>query len=136
MIARFAVFATLLALLVPTCWGEDWLYTVRPGDELWNVAAKYCGSANFATRLAAHNKLDDPKLVRPGTRIKIPIEWLVRQPADATVVSALGTAYLYAPQREPVEVGQKVSMGHSIETADGSVAVQFADESLLMIAPE
>ena len=133
---RQLVFATLLALLVPAGWAQDWTYTIRPGDELWNIAAKYCGSAKFAARLAAHNKLDDPKQVRAGTRINIPIDWLVRQPAQARVVSAYGTAHLYAPEQRPAEVGQQVGMGHSIETAEGSVAVQFADDSLLMIAPE
>ncbi|MDH3641162.1 MAG: FecR domain-containing protein [Gammaproteobacteria bacterium] len=115
-------------------WSEEWLYTVRPGDELWNLAAKYCGSAKYTDRLADHNNLGAGQLIRPGSRIRFPIEWLVRGPAHAEVISVFGAAYL-TPGRMPLEVGNRIDMGQSVETAEGSAAVRFADESVLMIAP-
>ena len=59
---------------------EDWFYTLRPGDDLWQIALRYCGSGNQATAIAAHNGLQNPTQLRAGQRIAIPVAWLAFAP--------------------------------------------------------
>lgn len=109
----------------------DWTYGVRPGDDLWRLAAKYCGSTSFAMRIARHNGLSSPKALQAGTRLNIPVDWLVRQPADVTVLSISGTVRL--DNGQPLATGDRVQMGQSVVTDDGFAVVQFADGSQLEI---
>ena len=114
----------------------EWSYTVRPGDEIWNIASKYCGSASYAERIIEFNQLANERLIRPGSRLRIPIDWLVRQPATAEIVSVRGVAALLTPEPEPARVGQQVEMGHRLKTEDGTAVVEFADGSSLAVAAE
>lgn len=116
-------------------WAEDWVYTIRPGDELWSLAAKYCGSSSFADDLAAHNQLEDPTAIRAGSRLRIPVAWLVRAPANAVLVDRIGDVELVtANGASAAEVGVEVHMGMRLRTADGSASVRFADGSTLRVA--
>ncbi len=114
----------------------EWTYTVRPGDEIWNIASRYCGSASFAERIIEFNRLEDERLLRPGTRLRIPVKWLVRQPATAEVLNVRGTARLLTPDPEPATPGRQIEMGHRLVTADGAVLVGFADGSSLRVAAD
>ena len=64
-----------LALLLLGCsaflpvHADDWLYTIRPGDELWSIAQTYCGSARAAEEIARHNGIADATRIRAGERI-------------------------------------------------------------------
>lgn len=116
---------------------EDWVYTIRPGDELWSLAAKYCGSANYADELATHNSIADAAEIRPGSRLRIPVDWLVRAPAHAVVVDVEGDVALVAEEGDlALAVGSLVHMGVIIRTRQGSAAVRFADGSILRVAPD
>lgn len=130
-VARAAVI-WLLSIPVPAL-AADWTYTVRPGDEIWNIASRYCGSASYAEKIIEFNKLDDERRIRPGDRLRIPIDWLVRQPATASVLSVRGTAHLLTPAVEPAQVGREIEMGHRLRTGEGSAVVGFADGSSLRI---
>lgn len=132
---RRCVRLTLLALLLaPGAHAADWFYTVRPGDELWNVAARYCGSASYAPRIAAENGLADAASIQPGARLRIPVEWLVRQPATAEVTAVRGDAFLLVPTERPAEAGAAVEMGQRLRTDEGAAVVTFADGSTLQIS--
>lgn len=113
--------------------GPDWRYTVRPGDELWGIAARFCGSSSYAQRLAAHNALTRPEALRAGTALRIPVAWLVRQPAAVLVRAVSGTAQDGAGQ--PLAIGDRIAMGARIRTGDGFAVVAFADGSTLEIGP-
>jgi hypothetical protein len=115
---------------------EDWQYTIRPGDEIWNLARKYCGSTTFADRIIEHNGIANERGLRPGDRLRIPVEWLVKQPAAAEIVKVRGQASLFVPEPRPAEVGGVISMGHRLATTDGSAVVRFADESTLTVGPD
>lgn len=128
--------ATLPAAAATATAVADWSYTVRPGDKIWNIASRYCGSASYADRIIEFNQLADERLIRPGSRLRIPVEWLVRQPATAEIVSVRGTATLLTPEPEPARVGRQVEMGHRLKTEDGTAVVEFADGSSLLVAAE
>ncbi|MCY3990402.1 MAG: LysM peptidoglycan-binding domain-containing protein [Caldilineaceae bacterium] len=67
--------------------GETEIYTVKPGDSLSAIAARYGVSAN---RLMEINDLADPNIVYVGQRLKIPV---------SKQQGALGGAAVGLPQR-------------------------------------
>ena len=133
------LYFTASVLLLVLSWpshAQEWQYTVRPGDEIWNIARKYCGSATYAARIMAFNQISDERAIRPGQRLQIPIDWLIREPASAEIVKVRGSAQLHTPAPEPAIVGQDIEMGHRLSTDDGNVLVSFADGSTLNVGPE
>ena len=114
----------------------EWTYTVRPGDNLWELAQRFCGSFQHTRELARHNRLADPADLRAGDRIQVPVSCLVKQPAGATVVTSDGDAQLVrAGQASALQASAAISMGDIVRTNDGFVVVQFADGSRLTIRP-
>lgn len=47
-------------------------YTVKDGDTLWHIAAKYLGSSSKYKDLFNANNLSDPNILKPGTELIIP----------------------------------------------------------------
>lgn len=139
MIKRILIIAALW-FAAGTAYADDWTYTLRPGDELWSVAKTYCGSARLADEIARYNNIADPALVRAGTRIRIPTGWLAFAPTHAEIIGMAGTVQYLADvsaNTHPAAAahGQKIAMGTTLITAEGSALVQFADGSRLTIQP-
>jgi ferric-dicitrate binding protein FerR (iron transport regulator) len=114
----------------------DWTYTVRPNDSLWTLAERYCGSTAFAPRIAAANGLSDASQLRAGTRLRIPVAWLVRQPVSASITAVRGDVMLLQPAPRQAQVGDEVEMGQILRTGAGTAAVTFGDGSSLELAAE
>ena len=118
---------------------QDWLYTVRPGDKLWNLAAEFCGSSSRWRDLARHNALTDPARLNPGSRLRIPIRWLAQQPASARVMAAQGevnSREAGSDDLRAVAVGDELGIGaHLLTGSDSYATVAFADNSRLQIGP-
>ena len=47
-------------------------YTVKSGDNLWNIARKYYGNGALYTRIASKNNISNPSLIWPGQKLVIP----------------------------------------------------------------
>jgi hypothetical protein len=145
-VSAAALLAGLMLLQTPLGFGAsaptqaapvataDWLYTVRPGDDLWRLAARFCGSSAFARRLATHNGLASPSLLQAGASLRIPVAWLVQQPADVEVRSVTGTVRDAAGAN--IAVGDRIQMGGRLVTGDGLAVVLFADGSTLEVGPD
>lgn len=60
--------------LVSSAEGGEVVYTVEPGDTLSAIALKYYGSAGRTSymRIAEHNGIDNPDLIRVGQKLVIP----------------------------------------------------------------
>ncbi len=134
--SRQLLLAAWLALAALPAVAENWIYTVRPGDDLWTLAARYCGSASFAPRIAAANGLADQSLIRPGMRLQLPVEWLVRQPVTAGLVAVRGEVSLLVPAPRQARVGEAIGMGQVLRTGDGAAVVEFADGSTLQVSDD
>lgn len=134
-----AITTLLLGLsLFATAHAEDWQYTMRPGDDLWSIAAQYCGSSRVADAIAKHNEVPDPTSIRAGTRISIPVQWLVFEPAAARILQATeGVSRINGEGNySAARAGETVNMGETLLTLDGSALVQFADGSTITLLPQ
>ncbi|MFT5173926.1 MAG: hypothetical protein ACI8W7_002110, partial [Gammaproteobacteria bacterium] len=111
---------------------QDWVYSARSGDNLWNLAEEYLlDGVRFTTRLQRHNNIADPTHIPPGTRIRFPVRWLKQQPAAARLVRKAGSVTVLtvaSGAAQPVAQGAALEVGDRLETGVRSAAtVQFAD---------
>ncbi len=135
----------------PSSYAEDWIYTLRPGDNLWSIAQAYCGSITAAQRIAEYNSLDMQAPLRAGQRINIPINLLAFSPSQARIVATRGETVIQrlpsataqgttpsptaVPSVKPAKADDSLYMGDYLITKEGSAVVEFADGSQLSIAP-
>ncbi|MBI3186373.1 MAG: FecR domain-containing protein [Gammaproteobacteria bacterium] len=133
---HFLLIISLLSIYPVIASADDWIYTTRPDDTLWDISKKYLKSANYWKRLQQHNQVDAAKRLAPGTRLQIPVEWLKVQAAPATVVGITGAVYIkQAAGNENKNLSSKdtININDTITTKDGSALIQFADGSTLLI---
>mgnify|MGYP002713027723 CR=1 FL=1 len=116
---------------------QDWIYTVVPGDNLWNFCQKYLHKVGYWKQLQQINNIKNPKRMQPGTRVKVPMAWIRINAAHAEVVAVRGKAILIKPdgtRQEPVTPGTRITLGDQLETgAESNIAVRFADHSLITL---
>ena len=51
---------------------DELVYTVKSGDNLWNICKAYCGNGSLFKTIAKINGLNDPSEIYPGDKLKIP----------------------------------------------------------------
>ncbi|MDH3279926.1 MAG: FecR domain-containing protein, partial [Gammaproteobacteria bacterium] len=128
----------VLLLTVPTAGAQDWVYTVRPGDTLWDLSAKYLkrGIA-YTERVRQLNTVADPYRLRPGSQIRFPIRWLKVQPASVAVETVSGNVRFVSggsAADAPLSAGATLDTGDRLIVGDMAAAVlRFADGSKLIV---
>lgn len=128
-----------LAILLLVSWSaqaQEWVYRVRPGDTLWDVTGAYLKPSVPWQRLQEHNRITNPYQLPPGSTLRIPLEWLDRQPANARIIALQGdaTARSAAGHDAPVTPGMSLASGVMLKTAPtASLSLQFADGSRLLL---
>ncbi|HHW77409.1 MAG TPA: LysM peptidoglycan-binding domain-containing protein [Xanthomonadaceae bacterium] len=135
------LLAPVLALLASTvAYGQEWLYTVRPGDNLWNITTDYLTRLDYWPKLQALNRVADPENLPPGMKLRIPIAWLKRLPATAQILHVQGQAQavIAATSRTvPVAAGLFLQTGDTVRTGpDSNVTLEFGDGSRLLLQAE
>lgn len=134
--------ALLIAAIAWTGCGSasaaDWVYRVRPGDNLWDLASAHLKAGVPWSRLQAYNRVPHPKHLPPGQRLRFPVEWLRVQPERVRVVAVRGAVRIAMDGRAPARAGtvdMRIATNGWIETGeDASATVEFADGSRLLLA--
>lgn len=142
--ARACVLASLWLGLGPLAsipaLAQEWVYTVRPGDSLWNVAQRYLSDTSYLPRLEALNHVSEPRQLRPGTRLRIPVAWLKAQPVAVEVLHVRGEATVVrvgSGRSEPLAAGMRLEAGDRVHTgADSSASLRFGDGTRLVMQAE
>lgn len=111
--------------------GEDFIFRVRSGDTLINLANTYTRKASNWIALQTLNKIETPEQLPIGLNLRIPLAMIPEQAAAARVVHVSGQAQLDGQALKP---GTSVSEGSTIATsANGFVTVELADGSKLTL---
>ena len=136
-----AAFALLLAIGLPLpLAAEDgfWRYTVRPGDNIWDLSRRYLADWRNWTVIQEVNGIDEPRGIPPGSRLDIPLRLLRLDPATATLVDGSGSFTLFRDGAElAAGPGDALRIGDRLVTGDdSSVVVRFADGSTLILGSE
>lgn len=127
---------TLVLLCAGKAVAEDWIYTVKPGDTLWDLCREYTTKRNCWQEVGPYNGVDYPPSMAPGTRVRFPVAWLKMQPAPATLLFFTGEVSVQLPGGEPraAVLGETFPMGAALRTGSlGAASVQFADGALLFL---
>lgn len=144
-IAIRPIFRTGVQLLLLACTlsilskaaAEEWIYTVRPGDNLWELSKEYLRDTSYFSKVQKYNDIAFPRQLAPGTKLRIPLGWLKHEPVPVRVVHVRGQAEVIrasSSKSSLLESGQSLSIGDEVRTeADSSVSLQLADGSRLVI---
>ena len=131
------LLAVVLALSTSNAQSQEWIYTVRPGDNLWDITEQYLSHMRYWRPLQALNGADDPEHMPPGMRLRIPIAWLKFRPAAARVVATYGKVEATIAQTGEsvsLEPGKTVHTGDEVRTGpESNLTLQFGDGSLLLL---
>lgn len=118
-------------------YAQEWVYTVRPGDNLWNLSAKYLTNMGYWRRLQTLNQVQHPRRLTPGQRLRFPIAWLKIQPAPARVISIQGEAEVtsgVSGKTLTIKPSLRLFAGDTIRTGPNTtVLLAFADGSQFLL---
>jgi hypothetical protein len=119
---------------------DDWIYTVRPGDTLWDLTRRHLNHMGYVERLQTANHVADPHLLPPGKRLRIPLRWARRRPSAATVVDTGGYCTVTpggGPGPRTIRAGDQLAAGDSVHcAADSYATLEFEDGSQLRVQPD
>ena len=118
---------------------QDWIYTTRPGDNLWNISKNYLNSANDWKKLKKYNDINIPKQLSPGIRLRIPVAWLKNQPEGVTIVYTRGVVQVVRSdgKKQSLKVNDQLHIGDKIVSGENAAAtLRFADESIILLESE
>ena len=119
---------------------QEWIYTARPGDNLWALSKQHLKRVTYWRELQTLNNIQNPRQIPPGTRIRVPIAWLRKQPAQALATDVRGQVErtpARSTRSEALRSGTSLRIGDRIRTdADSSVTLEFADGSRLLVHDE
>jgi hypothetical protein len=132
----FAAFLLALSIM-PAAHAADWVYRVRPHDNIWDLSARYVKPDISWQKLQDYNKVADPHHLQPGTTVRIPVAWLRVQPARAKIVAVLGNAHVQLPgqaQAVPIKPDMMLAYGaHLVTDTGASLTLEFADGSHVLM---
>ncbi len=94
-------------------------YTVKPGDTLSEIAARYLVNYQLYKPIQGQIRLATPEHLKPGTVIILPRDLLKSVPADAKLVAFRGAVAVN--EVAPV-IGMTISQGARIATANNAFA--------------
>ncbi|MBO9622320.1 MAG: FecR domain-containing protein [Sphingomonas sp.] len=133
LLASAALLANMGAAAAQTAPADsdEVLYTVRKGDTLIGLAQR--GFKREADHVVAQriNRVANPRALRPGSVLHLPLRLLRTQPIGAKVAAFRGAATVAGA---PARVGMEVGEGAEIRTdANAFLALELADGSLLTL---
>jgi hypothetical protein len=137
-LTRWSIILLCAATMLPlAAQATDWNYRVRPSDNIWDLSSRYLKPGVPWQKLQEYNQVADPLHLPPGTTVRIPIDWLRVQPAQASVVAVMGDAHAVVPgQSQPITVKPAMSFGygaHLTTGPDASLTLEFADRSRVLM---
>lgn len=138
-LGKWLVAASLAAALMPAFAAPtaDWSYRVRPGDNIWDLAARFLKPDVPWQKLQGYNNVADPLHLPPGMTMHVPVAWLRLRPAPAKIIAVMGNATAKPADGSPaapVVQGMSVSFGTDLVTLDGaSLTLELADGSRVLM---
>ncbi len=91
---RRLLLPLILLMAVNSSHGSGWVYTVRPGDNIWQLSQQYLKNPNQWPEVQKLNNVNKAQAMQPGARLSIPIAWLKQQPKPAHIIASHGDVTL------------------------------------------
>jgi hypothetical protein len=110
-------------------------YTVRTGDTLLGLTAKYLTGANAFDTIARANRLPDNNRIYPGNVLTVPVAIMRAEPLQAKIVSFKGsTSVVTSGRSAAASVGLAIRPGDMLQTGvDGFVTILLSNGSRMTL---
>lgn len=114
---------------------ERWVYTVRPGDTIFDIVNLYLVDDVYIEAIIQLNNIADPKKLNPGQRISVPKIWLLTAESAVEIDDIYGSVRVYREkQLIEVKVGDYLYAKDELVTDElSSISLKFADSSIMTI---
>ncbi len=133
-----AMLLALTGIATAADFAGDFVYTVREGDNPWNLTERFLKSVRHWPRLQAYNGIEDARRIRPGSTLRIPQAWLKTSERSARIIDVHGEAVAVRDgESQMLAKDARLGSGTLIRTsADSSAILEFPDRSRSQIGPE
>lgn len=115
---------------------RDWHYTYRPSDSLQDIAKRLLNRGHNWTELVRYNRIAKPDNIRPGSIIKIPMDWLKFSPVPAKALSVDGVVMhkkARSTRYKTLKSSTKLHVGDEVMSRNGTALIQLADQSIIRL---
>ena len=116
----------------------EWLYSMRPGDNLIQFAKQHLINPDDWHVLQKLNRIKKPYRIKTGQMLRVPLHLVKQLPTPAEVALVSGQAGILKTDNsvEPVISGQKLTAGTALKTGENSkLNIKFADGSIVSMQP-
>ena len=117
---------------------EVWEYRIEAGDTLIGLHARYMRPDARWQLVQRLNRIENPRRLRPGDRLRVPVSMLRGEPVAAETVHAHGEVFVerLGVGRQPLVAAAELRDGDLITTGpQSSVSVRFVDGSTTLLGP-
>ena len=116
----------------------EWVYTLREGDTVQQLATQLLATPHSSEQLLKHNDLTNGLLPVEGEQVRIPMDWLKRQPQPARASSVSGLVQLLTSngQRRPLTQNTLIRAGDELLSGSGSATITLAGGSEIRLLPD
>ena len=124
-----------LSFIMPVS-AAEWVYVVHDGDTLWDFSIKNLKNSSRWQDLQKINRIENPKKMQPGMKIRVPLAWVKETPVEAEVIAVIGSAVLTLIDStvQPVAIGTRINLGDQLSVGHASsLSIKFADGSVITL---
>lgn len=116
---------------------EDWIYSVKSGDNPWNITERFLDGMKYWPMVTKRNAIADPLHIPVGSSLRIPISW-IRTASGNVVVTGTRAGGCLSKGEGAVErilsAGDSVVAGLRLQTnKDGFCGLRFPDGSQVLL---
>lgn len=116
---------------------EEWVYTVKPGDNLWKLSKRHLVRIRYWKEIKELNKIDDPANLKPGSTVRFPVKWLKSGASVGKLVTISGEVKIverFTGVERPAQKEMLLWNHDMLHTrAGGNATVQFSDGSKILV---
>lgn len=128
----------LLSGLMPAM-AQDWLYTVKPGDTVWDLSHSMLKDWRYWKDILKRNNIKDATTIRPGMRIAIPLYIVREETSEARVEAVHGSVQVWwrgSSDPIPLKPGVILSVGDRVATGNNSTALLTLEDGSVIFMQE
>jgi hypothetical protein len=118
---------------------QDWLYTIKPGDTVWDLSHNMLKDWRYWKQVLQQNNIKDATTIRPGMRIAIPLYIVREETSEARVEAVHGDVTVTWQGRGETALlkrGVALSVGDKVTTGSNSTALLLLDDDSAILMQE
>ncbi len=131
--------AMLMCFLTSVVSAEDWLYTVKPGDTVWDISHKILKDWRYWDDILRHNNISNAATIQPGSKIAIPLYIVREELSEVRVESVNGkvdVVFGNDGRKLPLKPGMSLAAGDRVITGEKSTALFFLEDRSSILLQE